>query len=281
MIASVGTRALFRLELAEALRSRWLAFTAAVYVLVFGGFVWLGLRESSVLGFTGLSRVVLNVANAIVLAVPLVALVSTSQSVVRARQSGYFELMLSQPVKRTQWFVAVMASRLAVIVGPLAVVLAIALVAGRALDPRDGDLGPMVLRTVTVTVALAWSFVGIGFWISASARTPERATVMGLVAWLAAAALHDFALIGVLLRFKLAPAAVFALAAANPVEAARVAILSGVDPDLSVLGPVGFWLANGLGQKGTLLVGIGWPALLGAFAAWRAARRLNQSDLVG
>ncbi len=76
--------ALFRLELADALRSRWLAFTSATYALVFAAFLWLGLRESAVLGFTGLSRVVLNVSNAVVITVPLAALVATSQSIVRA-----------------------------------------------------------------------------------------------------------------------------------------------------------------------------------------------------
>jgi len=276
-----ASRALFRLELAESLRSRWLAFTAAVYLLVFGGFVWLGLRESSVLGFTGLSRVVLNVANAIVLAVPLVALVSTSQSVVRARQSGFFELMMSQPIRRSQWFRSVVFSRFLVIVGPLAVLMVVALVVGRALDPRDGDLAPMVLRTVAVTASLAWAFLGIGFWISAASRTPERATVLALVAWIGASALHDFALIGALLRFKVTPAVVFTLAALNPVEAARIAILSGVDPELSVLGPVGFWLANTLGSRLTLVIGVDWPALLGTLALWRAERRLHRSDLVG
>ena len=105
--------------------------------------------------------------------------------------------------------------------------------------------------------------------------------VMALVAWLFAAALHDFALVGVLLRFRLAPGVVFGLAAANPVEAARIAILGGVDPDLSVLGPVGFWLANKLGSNLSLAIGAGWPALLGTFAMWRAHRRLATSDLVG
>ena len=105
--------------------------------------------------------------------------------------------------------------------------------------------------------------------------------VMALVAWLGAAALHDFALVGVLLRFRLAPEVVFGLAAANPVEAARIAILGAVDPDLSVLGPVGFWLANKLGAGLGLVIGAGWPALLGTFAMWRAHRRLFTTDLVG
>lgn len=281
MTTASATRALFRLELSEAMRSRWLAFTVAVYGLVFSGFVWFGLRESRVLGFTGLSRVVLNVANAVVLAVPLVALVATSQTIVRARQSGFFELVLSQPVRRDDWLLSVIASRFLVVVGPLVVLLLGALVGGSLGSSRDVALAPMVARSLVVTVALSWAFLGIGFWISARARTPERAMVLAMMAWLFAAALHDFALVGVLLRFRLAPEVVFGLAAANPVEAARIAILGAVDPDLSVLGPVGFWLAHRLGPSLGLLVGAGWPALLGTFAMWRARRNLVTADLVG
>jgi ABC-2 type transport system permease protein len=280
-VSTSATSALFRLELSEAMRSRWLAFTAVVYAVVFTGFIWFGMRESRVLGFTGLSRVVLNVANAVVLAVPLVALVATSQTIVRARQSGFFELMLSQPVRRVDWFRSVVASRFLVVVGPLVVLLLGALVAGRFGGGDDAMLGAVVARSLLVTVSLAWAFLGIGFWISARARTPERAMVMALFAWLAAAALHDFALVGVLLRFRLTPAVVFALAASNPVEAARIGILGGVDPELSVLGPVGFWLANKLGPGLGLAIGAGWPALLGTLAMWRAHRRLVTTDLVG
>jgi ABC-2 type transport system permease protein len=189
--------------------------------------------------------------------------------------------MLSQPVRRGDWFSSAVASRFLVIVGPLVLLFLGALVVGPALGGRDAALAPMVVRSLAVTVALGWAFVGIGFWVSTVAKTPERATVLALVAWLVGSALHDFALIGVLLRVKLSPAVVFTLAAVNPVEAARIAILSGVDPDLSVLGPVGFWLANTLGSKVSFAIGVGWPALLGTFALWRAERRLMKGDLVG
>lgn len=270
-----ATRAFFRLELADALRSRWLAFTAAVYVVVFGTFVWLGLRESTVLGFTGLSRVVLNVSNAVVLVLPLVALVGTCQTIVKARTTGFFELFLAQPCKRGDWFVAVLASRVAVIAGPLLVLLAVVL----ALGSGEATLGPLVARSALVSFSLVWAFVGVGMWLSAAARTPERAIVYALVAWLSASALHDFALIGLLLQTRIAPGVVFGLAAANPVEAARLAILTGIDPDLSVLGPVGFWLSNTLGPRWTLAVGVGWPIALGTSCAWAASRRLRKIDL--
>ena len=275
---SPAQRAFFRLELAHALRSRWVLFTGLVYVLVFGAFVWLGLRESAVLGFTGLSRVVLNVSNAVVIVLPLVALVATAQSVVGSRTSGFFELFLSQPCRRADWFVAVLASRVLVIVGPLVVLLSGALVAGAFLD--EPALLPLVTRSLLVTIALSWAFVGLGLWLSSVARTAERATVYVLLAWLIATALHDFGLIALLLRFKLLPAVVFGLAASNPAEAARLAILTGIDPELSVLGPVGFWLATTLGPRLTLLVGLGWPLLLGLLAVSASIRRLNRADLV-
>ncbi|MBK8997246.1 MAG: ABC transporter permease subunit [Myxococcales bacterium] len=279
MSQSDRQNALFRLEMADALRSRWVVFTAAVYGAVFAAFVWLGLRESTVLGFTGLSRVVLNVANAVVIAVPLVALVASSQTIVRARTSGFFELVLAQPCRRQDWLVAVIASRVVVVLGPLAGLLLGTLVAG-LVTGSDEALLPLVLRSLAVTAGLSWAFLGIGFLASSLAPTPERATVYALLAWVVGAALHDFALIGALLRFRLAPEAVFALAAANPVEAARVALLSGVDPELGVLGPVGFWLANSFGSKLTLLVGVGWPFVLGSLCLMLAARRLGRADLV-
>lgn len=280
MIAvSRAQRAFFRLELAHALRSRWVSFTGSVYLLVFGAFIWLGLRESSVLGFTGLSRVVLNLCNAVVIVLPLVALVATAQSVVSSRSSGFFELFLSQPCRRTDWFWALLASRVLVIVGPLVLLLVGTSIAGASME--EPALLGLVTRSLLVSVALTWAFVALGLWLSSVARTPERATVYALLAWFGTTALHDFGLIALLLRFKLVPAVVFGLAASNPAEAGRLAILTGIDPELSVLGPVGFWLATTLGPTLTLLVGIGWPVLLGIGVVFAAIRRLNRADLTG
>ena len=139
----------------------------------------------------------------------------------------------------------------------------------------------MALRSLALSTSLAWAFLGIGFWVSAASRTAERATVLALLVWLVSAALHDFALIGVLLEVRLPPSAVFALAAINPVEASRIAILTVIDPELSVLGPVGFWLANALGPSWVLFTGLVWPAFVGTAAFFGARRRLMRADLVG
>ena len=70
--------------------------------------------------------------------------------------------------------------------------------------------------------------------------------------WLASAALLDFAGIALLLEWRVPAPAVFALAVANPVQAARMALLSAAEPTLATLGPVGFYLANHVGADGAL-----------------------------
>lgn len=272
--------ALARLEGSDSLRSRWLQFTAAIYTLVFGAFVWLGLRESSVLGFTGLSRVVLHLANAAVLAVPLVALVATCQAVAKARATGHLELLFVGPLSRLDWFAGLVLARAAVLLAPLLLMLGGAAIAGALLDPDDAALVPMTVHALLVSLSLLWAYLGVGLWISSVSRTLERAVVLALLVWLASAALHDFALIGVLLQWQLPTPLVFGLAAANPVEAARLAVLAAVDPDLALLGPVGFWMANKLGAQWTHAIGLAWPAFVGSVALALAARRVVRSDAV-
>jgi len=90
----------------------------------------------------------------------------------------------------------------------------------------------------------------------------------------------DFALIAVLLQWRLNAASVFVLAALNPVQCARMALLSGQDPELSIFGPVGFFLAHKLGAGGLLALGVVWPLLAGTVAWWFGLRRFRGGDLV-
>lgn len=268
-----------RLELMDALRSKWLVFASVLYLGLLGTFVWLGLRESSVLGFTGLSRVLLNLSNAVIVVFPLVVLVGTHSAIVRARTSGFCELMLTQPVRRSTWFWGLLLSRAVVLIGPLVLILLGCTVAAAFIEDDPG-LAMVAARSLGITTALIFAFLGVGLWISARAKTLERAIVLALIAWVVTAAVHDVFLIAVLLRTPLPPHVVFFASVLNPSEAARVGLLTSVDPELSALGPVGFWLANKLGAGLALAVAIAWPLALGAFGSWRAARRLEAADLV-
>jgi hypothetical protein len=90
--------------------------------------------------------------------------------------------------------------------------------------------------------------------------------------WAAGVALLDFAGIALLLQWRVPALAVFALAALNPVQAARLALLSAAEPSLATLGPVGFYLANQVGAAALFGLGVAGPAAVG-LGAWMVARR--------
>lgn len=270
--------AIIRLESSGVLRARWFGVSFAVALGLAAFFIAMASRESAVLAFTGFGRVVTGTALAALVFVPLLSVFSTAQAVPQARQLGVLEWYMSHPTSRAALFWGIFAPRLGAILGPvLAMVGLVAAAAAAISQPLPWDLA---LRLLLLLSTQAFCFAALGMWISVRARAPENALLRGLVLWMATIALYDFALIGVMLRFKLLPEAVFALAAVNPVQAGRLGILAGADPDFSLLGPVGTWLALNLGSGGTLAYALAWPTLLGVGALVAARASFVRRDLM-
>lgn len=279
MTAARQILAAARLDLAEVRRSRWLWFCGAAYLVLAVVFVLVGLRESTVMGFTGMGRVLLSLCNALLLILPLLALIATAPVIGRARDDGSLELLFSQPLSRSAWFIGVSLTRYAVLVLPL-----IALMVGLALYGQLA-LGQMIPwrflgRALAVSAALLAAFTGIGLAISTVVRNPARVTTYVVLVWALGVALLDVGLIGVLLRWRVDAHAVFTLAALNPVQDARMALLSGLEPELSNLGPVGFYLAHEIGATALYGLGVAWPTTVGLGAWLYALARFRTSDLV-
>lgn len=271
--------AVARLDYAEVRRSRWLWFAVAVYGLLAGIFILVGLRESSLMGFTGMGRVLLSVTHALLLVLPLLALTATGQLVNRAREDGTLELLFSHPVRRSAYFAGITVVRYAVLVVPLVGLMIAAGVVG-ALGFGQEVPWAFLARSLAVCAALLLAFVGLGMAVTTLVRSQARATIWILLLWAAGVAIVDFALIGLMLQWQLNPQGVFLLAALNPVQSARMALLSSVSTELSALGPVGFFLANRVGAGALLALGIVWPAVLGLTTWLLAARSFRRSDLV-
>ncbi len=268
-----------RLELAETLRSRWLLFAIAVYAVLAGVFVLVGMRESTVIGFTGMGRVLLAFSHALVLLLPLLGLLATGQVVNRARDEGALELWFSHPVRRGSWFAAVSAVRLAVLAVPLVLLMPLLALFGWIAFGQGVEWG-FLLRSLLASTALLTAAVATGLAVSVFVRSQTRALTAVLLVWALGVALVDFALIGLMLQWRLPPEAVFALAALNPVQDARLALLSAAQPELATLGPVGFFLSERIGSGGLLLLGVGWPLLLAGTLWVLALHRFRAGDLV-
>jgi ABC-2 type transport system permease protein len=262
-------RAAARLDLAEVLRSRWIWFCLATYTILGGVLLTVGVRESSILGFTGTSRVLLSFSHALILVLPLIALMALAPAVQRAREDGSLELLFSQPLSPGAWFLAVCGVRYLALVLPLAGVM-VGIGVWGSLVHDDPIPWPYIVRSLAVSASLLLAFAGIGAAISVFVRNPARVITYLVLAWALGVALLDFGLIGLMLRWRLDPHAVFTLAVMNPVEAARLALLSHLQPELSTFGPVGFYLANRVGGGALFAIGVVWPAVVG-LGAWTIA----------
>jgi ABC-2 type transport system permease protein len=271
--------AVARLDFAELLRSRWLAFCVAVYSLLAGIFVFVAMRESTVLGFTGMGRVLLSFVHVLVLLLPLLALTGTTQVLAHARDEGALELLLSQPISRRAYFNGVAGVRYFVLLVPLVALVVLMSAVGTLVFGEDVPWS-FVGRALAISAALLWAFVGLGLAVSTLVRNQAKAMMYGLLVWALGVALLDFALVGMMLAWRLDARAVFLLAALNPVESARIALLSTAQPELGVLGPVGFFLSTRVGAAGLLAIGVGWPAAVGTGAFALAAHRFCRDDLI-
>lgn len=270
---------MLRLDFAEVLRSRWLVVALGLYAVLATLFVLVGLRESTVANFTGMGRVLFSLCHTLLVLLPLLALAVTGQSVSRAREDGSLEILLSQPIRRSSYLLAVGVSRLAVLTVPLiALLFALGLV-GRAVFGQAIPWSFMG-RAALLSTLLLFVFCAVGVAISAHVRSPARAMTYLIGVWLLAVALIDLGLLGLLLTWRLEPQVVFALAALNPVQVVRLGLLAAAEPELAVLGPVGFYLSTRLGPQGLMALAVAWPLVLGVGVWWITVRNFRRGDVV-
>jgi ABC-type transport system involved in multi-copper enzyme maturation permease subunit len=271
--------AVARLEWGEVRRSRWLAFCSGLYAALAALFFLIGARESSVLAFTGMGRVLFSLSHALVVLLPLLALSGTGLVVNRGRREGGLELLFSHPVTRDDYFVAVTVVRCGTLLAPLVVLMPALALLGRLMFGQPVPWAFLV-RALVVSAALLWSFAGIGLAISVGVSDSGRAAMYVLLVWVVSVALLDIGVLGVLLQWRTPAVVVFVLAGLNPVEMARLALLSGADSTLGTLGPVGFFLTDRLGSGLLFVMGVLWPLVVGTVAWWLARRAFRRGDVV-
>ena len=266
-----------RADVSESLRSRWFM----LYALVFGGVVVAlflsGLTESRVMGFTGLSRVLVTYLQITMAILPLFVLITTVRSVAGDREAGIFEYMLSLPVSLASWFWGKLAGRFFVVFLPvfLAMLLAVAWGAARGADIPWAQ----VLFYTGFLVSLALCFLGVGMLVSTLARSSDVATGTAFVVWLALLMFMDLVLLGLLIRHGLPSEGVIGIALVNPLQVFRTASMMLFDPQLVLLGPAAYVILDHFGQAGFLAWALVYPALLGLLCAGFGYRVFRRGDL--
>ena len=273
-----GFGLMLRLELAESLRSRWFHFYSVVVIGLMMLLILTGISESRVLGFTGLSRLLVTYIQITMAVLPLFIIVATARSMVGDREAGNLEYMLAFPVGLGTWFWGRFVARLMLILLPVLVALGIAAVFG-AVQGHEIPWRHVGLYS-GLTGALATCFLGIGFFLSAVSRSTEVALGASLMIWLLLVALLDLLLLSVLIKAQFVPEFVISIALANPLQSFRTASMILFDPQLILLGPASYVILDSFGVAGYVSWALIYPTVIGLVFAALGYWRFSKSDLV-
>ena len=250
-----------RLDIMESLRAKWFL----LYSLVFGGIIAslfvFGLADSRVMGFTGLSRLLVTYIQQSMAILPIFVLITTVRSLAGDREAGVFEYMLSLPVSLKAWYWGRFVGRFAVVFAPVFAAMLLGALYG-VFKGADLPWREFILYT-GMLVSLAICFLGIGFLISSLARATDVAQGAAFFVWLILLLFLDLILLGMMIQDQAPAALVVMIALINPLQAFRAGAMMIFDPQLIMLGPSADIILDNFGYTGYLSWSLLYPAVLG------------------
>jgi len=266
-----------RLDIMESLRAKWFL----LYSLVFGGIVSalfiFGLADSRVMGFTGLSRLLVTYIQLSMAILPIFVLITTVRSLAGDREAGVFEYMLSLPVSLGAWFWGRFIGRFTVVFLPVFGAMLIGAFYG-AFKGANIPWREFTLYT-GMLVSLAICFLGIGFLISSLTRATDIAQGAAFFVWLLLLMFLDLILLGMMIQAQAPRELIVMIALLNPMQAFRAGAMMIFDPQLIMLGPSAYVILDNFGYNGYLAWALLYPAALGLLLAGIGYYFFKRGDL--
>ena len=266
------------LDVKESLRSKWFY----VYALVFGGLMALffitGVSDSVVMGFTGLSRMLLIFIQVTIIILPIFILITTVKSISGDRESNVLEYMLSFPVSLRDYYWGKMLGRFLTVFLPVFLALMLGVVFGLF---KGGEMPwRMVFLYSTLLFSLSFVFLGLAFLISTIVKSTDVALGSSFLVWIIMLAFIDIALIGLMLQNRVSDEVIITAAMLNPIEVFRIGAISLFDPELTVIGPVAYHLLDTMGSTMLIVYSILYPIAIGALFAFFGYIAFRKKDLL-
>lgn len=266
------------LDLKESIRANWFI----VYSLVFGGLIALffiaGITESQVMGFSGLSRLLLMYIQVTIVILPIFILITTVRSISGDRDSHILEYMLSFPISLKQYYWGKVVGRFITVFLPVFMAMVFAIIYGMF---KGAEVPWSIFFLYTgLLFAMSSAFLGIAFFISSIVKSSEMALGISFFIWIFLLAFIDIALISLMMQQRINTELIIGIAMINPMEIFRVAAISLFDPELTVMGPVAFYILDMMSQKMFVFISIVYPTLLGILFAYLGFKIFAKKDLV-
>jgi len=265
------------LDVKESLRSKWFY----VYSLVFGGLMALffitGVSDSVVMGFTGLSRMLLIFIQVTIIILPIFILITTVKSISGDRESNVLEYMLSFPVSLKDYYWGKMLGRFATVFLPVFLALMLGVVFGML---KGGALPWKMIFLYSALLSLSFVFLGLAFLLSTVLKSTDIALGASFVIWIVLLAFIDIALMGLMLQNRVSDEAIITLAMLNPIEVFRIGAISLFDPELTVIGPVAYYLLDTLGSTLLIAYAFVYPIVIGLLLSYMGYIAFRKKDLL-
>ncbi len=266
------------LDVKESLRSKWFY----VYSVVFGGLMALffitGVSDSVVMGFTGLSRMLLIFIQVTIIILPIFILITTVKSISGDRESNVLEYMLSFPVSLKDYYWGKMLGRFATVFLPVFLALILGVIFGLF---KGGALPwKMIFLYSALLFSLSFIFLGLAFFLSTILKSTDIALGASFVVWIALLAFIDIALMGLMLQNRVSDELIITLAMLNPIEVFRIGAISLFDPELTVIGPVAYYLLDTLGSVWLIIYAFVYPIVIGLILAYLGYVAFRKKDLL-
>ena len=266
------------LDLKESIRAKWFL----IYSLVFGGLIALffiaGVTESQVMGFSGLSRLLLMYIQVTIVILPIFILITTVRSISSDRDNHTLEYMLSFPISLWQYYWGKISGRFVTVFLPVFIAMVIAIAYGAFLGAKIP--WSIFLLYSGLLFALTSSFLGIAFLVSSIVRSSEVGLGVAFFIWILLLAFIDITLISLMMQSRIDEQIIIAIAMINPMEIFRVAAISLFDPELTVMGPVAYYILDMMSQTSFVILSIIYPTLLGLLFAILGYNIFRKKDLV-
>ncbi|MCK4974140.1 MAG: ABC transporter permease, partial [Sulfurimonas sp.] len=87
-------------------------------------------------------------------------------------------------------------------------------------------------------------------------------------------------LISLMMQQRFSTELIITISMMNPMEIFRIAAISLFDPELTVMGPVAFYILDTVSQSMFVLISIGYPVVLGLIFATLGFVIFKKKDLV-
>ncbi len=267
-------RLFVRRELVASLHARWFVMYSIAFLVAGLLFAGVGVGDTAIHGYRGFAKAFTGLAHLSLLFVPLMALFPAAASLAEERESGVLEYTLAQPVS----FGEVYAGKWGGISTAMLLALSLGFGMSGAVAVLRGVPLDLVLTLYSLVMLLALGFVGIGLFFSVVTPSRARSLTLGIAVWLVLIALGSLGIMVAFVRWGVSDSVLMIWTFLNPVEAFRVGVISSLDSDLSLLGPVGVGIVEHIGSTGTTVLAVGalavWALAPGA-VGWAWFRRLR------